>query len=117
MPALRRQRRLLRQREQPVASERRLPARLPFSIPKDQNDQGPRHPGHMGGDTLGCRVGCSGVQIYIMINSKISMESLDVGLEPDVRVGDARLRLVRRDEVPDDRFRSIPTCARTARQP
>ena len=36
------------------------------SIPKDQNDQGPRHPGHMGGDTLGCRVGCSGVQIYIL---------------------------------------------------
>ena len=28
------------------------------SIPKDQNDQGSRHPGHMGGDTLGCRVGC-----------------------------------------------------------
>ena len=48
------------------------------SIPKDQNDQGPRHPGHMGGDTLGCRVGCSGVQIYIMKKSKISMASLDV---------------------------------------
>ena len=52
------------------------------SIPKDQNDQGPRHPGHMGGDTLGCRVGCSGVQIYIMIKSKIQnqygMDALDV---------------------------------------
>ena len=32
------------------------------SIPNDQYDQGPRHPSHMGGDTLGCRVGCSGVQ-------------------------------------------------------
>ena len=31
---------------------------LDISIPKDQNDQGPRHPGHMEGDTLGCRVGC-----------------------------------------------------------
>ena len=53
-----------------------------ISIPKDQNDQGPQHPGHMGGDTLGCRVGCSGVQIYIMIKSKIQnqygMDALDV---------------------------------------
>ena len=28
-----------------------------ISDPKDQADQGLRHPGHMGGDTLGCRVG------------------------------------------------------------
>ena len=43
------------------------------SIPKDQNDQGPRHPGHMGEDTLGCRVGCWVNQFYI-IKSKISMD-------------------------------------------
>ena len=52
------------------------------SIPKDQYDQGLRHPSHMGGDTLGCRVGCSGVQIYIMIKSKIQnqhgMDALDM---------------------------------------
>ena len=36
-----------------------LPKRPPigYSIPKDQNDQGPRHSSHMGGDTLECRVG------------------------------------------------------------
>ena len=38
---------------------------LESSIPKDQNDQGPRHPGHMGEDTLGCRVGCSGVEMNV----------------------------------------------------
>ena len=40
------------------------------SIPKDQYDQGPRHPGHMGGDTLGCRVGCRvlGVLYYKIQN-------------------------------------------------
>ena len=37
------------------------------SIPKDQYDQGPRHPSHMGEDTLGCRVGCSGVRLHLKI--------------------------------------------------
>ena len=37
------------------------------SVLEDQADQVLRHPGHMGGDTLECRVGCLVNQFYIMI--------------------------------------------------